>query len=124
MWFVIFAVRPHTDVEPDPAVVQYISPVSRTQLQVIGSTSRYTVVLDLLPGSDHSRFWCSCPAFAFSVLLSETHFMCKHVLASRLAEKMDRVVVRKIGFEEWVGLISGKDIQMHYGVVYGTDNYT
>jgi len=91
-------------------VIRYISPISRTHLQVIGSTTRYNVKLDLPLGSQHSsKFWCSCPAFTFSVLLSETHFMCKHVLASRLAENMDRVVVRKVGFEEWADLVSRHD---------------
>jgi len=93
-------------------VIRYISPVSRTHLQVIGSTARYNVKLDLLFGS--GKFWCSCPAFTFSVLLSETHFMCKHVLASRLAERMNRVVVRRIGFGEWANLVSEQDsLQMH-----------
>ncbi|KZO98891.1 hypothetical protein CALVIDRAFT_534986 [Calocera viscosa TUFC12733] len=38
---------------------------------------------------------CTCPAFAYSVLLSETQLMCKHVLAVRLAERLDKCLVQE-----------------------------
>jgi len=87
-------------------VILYSSPLGRTHLQVVGSTARYSVRY-LEEGT-----WCDCPAFTFSVLLSHTHYM--HVLASRLAERMNRVVRRSLGFEEWADLISSNHIiQMH-----------
>jgi len=95
-------------------VTKFTSPVGRKHIQVTGSTSRYSVFLDLIPGSPYSRFWCNCPAFSFSVLLSETHFMCKHVLASRLAQRMGRMVDRQISFDDWSELVSRQEIiQMH-----------
>lgn len=54
------------------SVILYTSPMGRTHLQVTGSTSRYSVRF-LEEGT-----WCDCPAFTFSVLLSQTHYMVKH----------------------------------------------
>ncbi|KAH8827566.1 hypothetical protein DL96DRAFT_1101935 [Flagelloscypha sp. PMI_526] len=54
---------------------------------VMGSTSVSFVTLDL-PDSSAVPVYCTCPAFAFTVLLTESHIMCKHVLAARLHRQM------------------------------------
>ena len=72
-----------------------------------------------------NRYFCDCPAFTLSVLSAESNFMasaffvllavkranwvwrqCKHLLATYLAEKLGRVIERKLGFEEWATLMS------------------
>lgn len=84
-------------------VIKYSTSWGYCEYEVIGSTSTYSVLLDLplilIP------YHCTCPAFTSVVLESETFVMvgciiqarkywltilikCKHVLAARLAQKM------------------------------------
>jgi len=89
-------------------VVRYTSPLQRTQYQVTG-TKRDCYVFPKLPvwsDSGVNGFFCDCPAFTLSVLSAGSNFMCKHLLATYLAEKLGRVVARKLGVEEWATLMS------------------
>ncbi|KAH8119556.1 hypothetical protein DFH11DRAFT_1849314 [Phellopilus nigrolimitatus] len=65
----------------------------RSFYEVHGSTSAYTVQPDL---PSHMPAYCSCPSFAFSVLLSEDQLMCKHLLAVKLAQRLNKCVERNI----------------------------
>ncbi|KAH7914106.1 hypothetical protein BJ138DRAFT_1080115 [Hygrophoropsis aurantiaca] len=78
-------------------VIKYTTPWGRCHYEVLGSTATYTVFTN--PN------YCTCPAFAFSVLLAESHLMCKHLLATRLGEQLSRCVVRPISDEELVARI-------------------
>jgi zinc finger SWIM domain-containing protein 7 len=53
-------------------VFKYETPWGRSFFEVFGSKGRYSVSVDLpAPVSTY----CACPAFAFSVLLSDIHAM-------------------------------------------------
>jgi len=68
-------------------VIHYVTPWGHSEFEVLGSTATYAVLLDVpvapIPYS------CACPAFIYSVLISRTHVMCKHVLAVLIARKMN-----------------------------------
>ncbi|KAJ7725871.1 hypothetical protein DFH07DRAFT_853726 [Mycena maculata] len=73
------------------------------QYQVLGSTSTYHVFLDI-PGPTST--YCTCPAFAYLVLSSETYLMCKHVLAARLAHRMGRCIERPVDTDQLSQMIT------------------
>ncbi|RDB25134.1 Zinc finger SWIM domain-containing protein 7 [Hypsizygus marmoreus] len=79
-------------------VIKYTTPYSYPQYEVMGSKETHQVFLDMevspLP------FYCSCPAFAYAVLSSGSHMMCKHILASRLANKLSLFIERPMLPEE------------------------
>lgn len=56
-------------------MIKFSTPWNREQYQVLGSTSSYTV----FPGHNHSMHkvppYCSCPAYAYSVLISKSQSM-------------------------------------------------
>ncbi|EPT04531.1 hypothetical protein FOMPIDRAFT_38954, partial [Fomitopsis schrenkii] len=79
-------------------VIKYKTPWGGIQYEVYGSTANYTVFPGL-PGSSPDTppaFYCTCPAFAYSVLLSQNQIMCKHLLATMVAEKLSKCVERNI----------------------------
>ncbi|KZT66372.1 hypothetical protein DAEQUDRAFT_675060, partial [Daedalea quercina L-15889] len=79
------------------SVVKYRTPWGGTQYEVYGSTANYSV-FPALPGpsSHEPTLYCTCPAFAYSVLLSQTQIMCKHLLATLLAERLSKCIERNI----------------------------
>jgi len=83
-------------------VLKCIGP-ARHHFEVLGSTATYRVFLDL-PGPISA--YCTCPAFAYLVLSSESYIMCKHVLAARVAAQMARCVERPVCEEELVLMIA------------------
>ncbi|KAH7921405.1 hypothetical protein BV22DRAFT_1072404 [Leucogyrophana mollusca] len=87
-------------------VIKYTTAWGRCHYEVLGSTATYTVFPSLFPSTSVSSY-CTCPAFAFSVLMAESHLMCKHVLASCLAEQLSRCVERPISDEELVAKMAG-----------------
>ncbi|KAH9942476.1 uncharacterized protein BXZ73DRAFT_97885 [Epithele typhae] len=89
------------DLVDRDSVIMYRTPWGRPQFEVLGSTATYVV----FPGAGLSRAYCTCPAYAYSVLLSETQIMCKHVLATLLAQRLSRCVERPMNADELVGLI-------------------
>jgi hypothetical protein len=54
-------------------VIQIISPWGHTNYEVLGSMATYTVQVDLSVTPTSS--YCSCPAFAYSVLMAGSHVM-------------------------------------------------
>ncbi|KZV86569.1 hypothetical protein EXIGLDRAFT_840627 [Exidia glandulosa HHB12029] len=78
-------------------VNKYVAPWRTVAYRVAGSTDRYAVTTD--------PPFCSCPAFAYGVLISGTHSLCKHVLAVRLAERLDKCREFKTSAEEFFAMI-------------------
>ncbi|KAH9951551.1 hypothetical protein B0H21DRAFT_180561 [Amylocystis lapponica] len=85
-------------------VIKYTTPWGRSQYEVLGTTANYSVFLALGTPS-HSLSYCTCPAFAYSVLLSESHLMCKHVLATLLAQRLSRCVERPMTQDELAAFV-------------------
>ncbi|ESK96670.1 zinc finger swim domain-containing protein 7-like [Moniliophthora roreri MCA 2997] len=71
-------------------VVKNVSPWGHTNYEVSGSTATYTVHVNLSVTPLSS--YCNCPTFVYAVLKSGSHAMCKHVLATRLAIKLNLCV--------------------------------
>jgi len=96
------------DIVDRDDVVRYTSPLQRVQYQVAGTKKNHYVFPNLPVWTDCgvNRYFCDCPAFTLSVLSAESNFMCKHLLATCLAEKLGRTVERKLDFEEWAALMS------------------
>jgi len=69
------------------SVIRHITPWNHTEYEVLGSTATYTILLDL-DTAPKIPYSCTCPSFIYAVLLSETHIMCKHLLATFLARKL------------------------------------
>ncbi|KAJ7647379.1 hypothetical protein FB45DRAFT_734890, partial [Roridomyces roridus] len=82
-------------------VVKYTGPANK-HYQVLGSTGTHRVFTDL-PGPMSS--YCSCPAFAYLVLSSETYIMCKHLPRCRLANKLDKCTTQPLDKEQLSQLI-------------------
>ncbi|KAF9501952.1 hypothetical protein BDN71DRAFT_503204 [Pleurotus eryngii] len=81
------------DIVDRKNVMKYTTPWGRVFYQVIGSTATYSVQPDL-GHSPNVRFYCTCPAFSYTVLLAESYFMCKHILAVALAEQLNECINR------------------------------
>ncbi|KAG2119638.1 uncharacterized protein F5147DRAFT_119213 [Suillus discolor] len=84
------------DIIDREGVVKYKTSWGRHHYEVMGTTSTYTVFPHLDVASTAVSSYCTCPSFAFAVLISENHLMCKHVLAVCLADRWSRCVVRPI----------------------------
>ncbi|KAF8160675.1 hypothetical protein B0H34DRAFT_346284 [Crassisporium funariophilum] len=86
------------------SVIRYVTPWGHTEYEVIGSTSMYSILLDL--DASPIPYFCTCPAFAYSVLIKETHIMCKHILATLLARKLTLCIDRPTGADQLVALFT------------------
>ncbi|KAJ7096372.1 hypothetical protein C8R44DRAFT_889682 [Mycena epipterygia] len=84
-----------------PLVLKCIGPV-RHHYEVLGSTATYRVFLNI-PGPISA--YCTCPAFAYLVLSSESYLMCKHVLAARLGNQLARCIDRPVNGDEITSMI-------------------
>ncbi|MBV97690.1 Zinc finger SWIM domain-containing protein 7, partial [Eschrichtius robustus] len=69
------------DLVDRQSVTLLSSPSGRRVYQVLGSSGRTYVCLA-------SCHYCSCPAFAFSVLRKSDSLLCKHLLAVYLSQVM------------------------------------
>ncbi|XP_029467132.1 zinc finger SWIM domain-containing protein 7 [Rhinatrema bivittatum] len=69
------------DLVDQQSVTQVSCPSGRTLFQVLGSSGK----LYICYASCH---YCSCPAFAFSVLRKNDNLLCKHILAVYLSQAM------------------------------------
>ncbi|EIN11662.1 hypothetical protein PUNSTDRAFT_62494, partial [Punctularia strigosozonata HHB-11173 SS5] len=79
-------------------VIKYTTPWGRVHYEAVCSQGTYLVHPKL--GSDSTLgFYCPCPAFTYTVLVAGSHPMCKHVLAIRLAERLDKCVERQLGLD-------------------------
>ncbi|KAH9859077.1 hypothetical protein C2E23DRAFT_864816 [Lenzites betulinus] len=88
------------------SVIVYKTVWGRPQYEVLGSTATYAVFPGLPSANGHELAYCTCPAYAYSVLLSETQLMCKHVLATLLARRLARCVERPITADELASVIA------------------
>ncbi|KAI9510944.1 hypothetical protein F5148DRAFT_1175381 [Russula earlei] len=86
-------------------VTQHISPWGRSHFSVLGMTGPYTVFPSLYQ-SCSIPFYCTCPAFAYSVLISQSQITCKHILAVLIARPLSKCVVREMNKEEVVTLLA------------------
>ncbi|KAI8739984.1 zinc finger SWIM domain-containing protein 7-like [Biomphalaria glabrata] len=84
------------------SVTKMTSPSGRTVFQVIGASGAPYLCLPNLN-------YCSCPAYNFSVLKKEEHLMCKHVLAMRLSQAMNRCKKLDVTNEEITSMILSLD---------------
>ncbi|XP_074930162.1 zinc finger SWIM domain-containing protein 7 isoform X2 [Chelonoidis abingdonii] len=67
------------DLVDQHSVTRIVSPSGRAVYQVLGSSGKlYTCYA--------SCHFCTCPAFAFSVLRKNDSLMCKHILAMYLSQ--------------------------------------
>ncbi|XP_060115003.1 zinc finger SWIM domain-containing protein 7 [Heteronotia binoei] len=74
---------PALDLVDRQSVTRIVSPSGRTVYQVLGSSGKlYTCYA--------SCHFCSCPAFAFSVLRKSDSLLCKHLLAIYLSQALGR----------------------------------
>ncbi|KAI0746022.1 hypothetical protein C8Q76DRAFT_607010, partial [Earliella scabrosa] len=87
-------------------LIEYKTPWGRPQYEVLGSTATYAVFPGLPSAGGHALAYCTCPAYAYSVLLSETQIMCKHVLATILAQRLLRCIERPVNVDELASLIA------------------
>jgi hypothetical protein len=58
-----------------PSVMKYKTSWGRQYYEVLGTTSTYTVFPHLGAASTTVSSYCTCPSFAYSVLMSENHLM-------------------------------------------------
>ncbi|EMD37311.1 hypothetical protein CERSUDRAFT_83059 [Gelatoporia subvermispora B] len=86
------------------SVIKYNSPWGRVHYEVLGSTAMYTVFPELPSPDPDNLAYCTCPAFAYSVLISKSQLMCKHVLATLLAERLQKCVERPINADQLASL--------------------
>jgi len=112
--------------------MRYDTPGGRVAYIVAGSTDTYAVDIDVfrrpspaLSESNqhtsagdrelgHPRHFCTCPAFAYSVLLRNSAVpldnedlspsMCKHILSVLLASRMQRCNVKLVSIDEVDGI--------------------
>lgn len=85
-------------------IIKYVVSWRQSEYEVLGSTTTYNVLLDLTTAP--VPYFCSCPAFAYAVLLCRTHLMCKHVLATRLAVKLSRCIERYVTADSLIELFN------------------
>ncbi|XP_076106156.1 zinc finger SWIM domain-containing protein 7-like isoform X2 [Mytilus galloprovincialis] len=89
---------PALDLVDHRNVSHMTSPSGRSIYQVIGSSGTpYTCFT--------TSFYCSCPAFRYSVLMKDDHLMCKHVLAIKLSEAMKLTKALAITDDEMATLL-------------------
>ncbi|KAI0930152.1 hypothetical protein AcW1_008910 [Taiwanofungus camphoratus] len=93
------------DLVDRDSVLKYVTPWGRVQYEVLGSTASYTVFPDLFYPGSSVHFYCTCPAFAYSVLSSESQLMCKHVLATLLAQRLSKCIERPINPNELAAIV-------------------
>ncbi|TFK89091.1 hypothetical protein K466DRAFT_598082 [Polyporus arcularius HHB13444] len=87
------------------SVIMYKTSWGRPQYEVLGSTATYAVFPGLLSPGGYKLAYCTCPAYAYSVLLSETQIMCKHVLATLLAQRLSRCIERPVSADELASIL-------------------
>lgn len=112
-------------------VIKYVSPWGgRSHFTVLGMTRSYAV----FPSFHQSctiPFFCTCPAFSYAVLISRSqitvrvpsrvilyfffvldamgflsYLQCKHVLATLIAQRLSKCVVREMNKDEFVALLA------------------
>jgi len=78
-------------------VTESSTPWGFTEYEIMGSNATHFVSIGLprnLRGS-----YCTCPAFNFVVLETGQSLMCKHILATRLAVRLDLCVKQQVSLD-------------------------
>ncbi|KAH9993242.1 hypothetical protein BJV77DRAFT_377273 [Russula vinacea] len=91
-------------------VIKYISPWGRSHFSVLGMTGSYAV-FPSLHQSCSIPFFCTCPAFSYAVLISHSqitavYLQCKHVLATLIAERLSKCIVREMNKDEFTTILA------------------
>ncbi|KZT29206.1 hypothetical protein NEOLEDRAFT_1145474 [Neolentinus lepideus HHB14362 ss-1] len=91
-------------------VIKYTTPWGTTRFQVFGSTpgSSYSVFPNISCNAAAVSVYCSCPAFAYSTLKSDSQLMCKHLLAAQLAPQLGKCIERSLGPDDLASLIASQ----------------
>ncbi|KAG1894503.1 uncharacterized protein F5891DRAFT_961460, partial [Suillus fuscotomentosus] len=74
------------DIIDREGVVKYKTSWGRHHYEVMGTTSTYTVFPHLDVASTAVSSYCTCPSFAFAVLISENHLMVRTYISMVIAE--------------------------------------
>ncbi|CAA7261781.1 unnamed protein product [Cyclocybe aegerita] len=85
-------------------VFHCITSWGHSEYEVLGSTATYSVLVDLEP--TRIPYSCTCPAFAYSVLMAGTHIMCKHVLATFISHKMNSSIKRPTNVDDLAAIFT------------------
>ncbi|KAF8513154.1 hypothetical protein BU17DRAFT_53574, partial [Hysterangium stoloniferum] len=83
-------------------VIKYTTSWGRSFFEVIEFEENRKVSIDL---PSPTVCYCSCPAFAFNVLMSDKQATCKHVLAVQIARKLNMCIERAITQDELVAVL-------------------
>ncbi|KAF8482525.1 hypothetical protein DFH94DRAFT_626784, partial [Russula ochroleuca] len=86
-------------------VIKYTPPWGRSHFSVLGMTGSYAV-FPSLHQSCSIPFFCTCPAFSYAVLISHSQITCKHVLATLIAERLSKCVVREMNKDEFTSILA------------------
>ncbi|XP_020862702.1 zinc finger SWIM domain-containing protein 7 [Phascolarctos cinereus] len=86
------------------SVTRVSSPSGRTIYQVLGSSGKVYVCFA-------SCHYCSCPAFAFSVLRKSDSLLCKHLLATYLSLATGLCQDLSVSNEQLSGLLLAEEDQ-------------
>ncbi|KAE9411184.1 hypothetical protein BT96DRAFT_1570 [Gymnopus androsaceus JB14] len=78
-------------------VTESTTPWGFIEYEVLGSNATHIVYITLPKALTTS--YCTCPAFNFAVLETGQSLMCKHVLATRLAVRLDLCVKQQISLD-------------------------
>ncbi|BGP56087.1 hypothetical protein JCM8202_005237 [Rhodotorula sphaerocarpa] len=90
------------DLLDNDQVARIVPPNGQPLYQVASSSGGqpYTVYPDSPPGAG----FCPCPAFTFAVLGQGNQITCKHLLACRIADRIDAWEQKRVGLEWLAGL--------------------
>lgn len=83
-------------------VLKYTTAWEHTEYEVIGSNGTYLVLLEV--SSTEYPYFCSCPAFLYYVHQQKNHVMCKHILATRIANRISACSERQMKLDELASL--------------------
>ncbi|KAM6463161.1 zinc finger SWIM domain-containing protein 7 isoform 3-T3 [Liasis olivaceus] len=96
------SVVPALDLVDRQSVTRFVSPSGRTVYQVVGTSGKlYTCYA--------SCHFCSCPAFAFSVLRKGDNLVCKHLLAIYLSRAIGACQEQSVSNQQLTALLLAEE---------------
>jgi len=87
------------------SVIKHVTPWGHLSYEVYGLTANYAVFPDICSSGLGPLAYCTCPAYAYSVLLSRSQIMCKHLLATIIAQRLSKCIERPIHSDELAAII-------------------
>jgi len=97
------------DLVDNKCVLKYTTPWERTFYWIQSTADPSTATHVNFLGEHSMISWsCECPAFVKHMLLEDDILMCKHILATILAEKMKRTVELDANGSDLVQLLEGQ----------------